>query len=43
MVSSEELRVWTTSGRPVARAAAMWVRKRSRCHSMSATVRSPRR
>ena len=27
MVSSSASRVWTTSGRPVARAARMWVRK----------------
>jgi signal transduction histidine kinase len=37
------LRVCTTRGLPLARAARMCVRKRSRCHCMSATLRPLRR
>ena len=42
-VSAEAARVWMTSGLPNWRAARMCTRKRWRCHSMSATLRSPRR
>ena len=38
MVSSSASRVWTISGRPVARAAAMWVRKLAACRSRGAEV-----
>ena len=33
VTSRAALRVWMMSGLPVSRAARMWVRKRSRCHS----------
>ncbi|MNN67589.1 hypothetical protein D3C81_1832310 [compost metagenome] len=38
-VSSADERVWMISGLPVCLAARIWVRKRSRCHSMSAMLR----
>ena len=42
-LSSDALRVWITKGRPICRAAWIWTRNRWRCHSISATLRSPRR
>ena len=42
-VSAEALRVCTTSGLASTRAARTCTRSRSRCHSTSATLRSPRR
>ena len=42
-VSSAAARMWMMSGRRAARAARMWQRKRSRCHSMSAMLRPPLR